>query len=168
MNASAQDLVPRIHRDLRDDFDEQLELELKDRNLDALSAALGDGQCQASKAERQAYLRELLRLQAELVKLQDWLVAITHKAQATRHKAVILFDRSWYKRAGVERTMGFCNDDPCEEIFRAVAPPPGGIQQGQASDAGTHARPRCASVGRAGRLLMKRGTLPVKAPAQRM
>src|SRR6476619_5892812 len=24
---------------------------------------------------------------------------------------IVLFDRSWYNRAGVERVMGFCNDD---------------------------------------------------------
>ena len=33
---------------------------------------------------------------------------------------VVLFDRSWYNRAGVERVMGFCNEEECEEFLRTV------------------------------------------------
>ncbi len=33
---------------------------------------------------------------------------------------LVLFDRSWYNRAGVERVMGFCSDDEYEEFFRTV------------------------------------------------
>jgi polyphosphate kinase len=33
---------------------------------------------------------------------------------------IVLFDRSWYNRAGVERVMGFCTDDDVEEFFRTV------------------------------------------------
>lgn len=33
---------------------------------------------------------------------------------------IVLFDRSWYNRAGVERVMGFCTDEEYEEFFRAV------------------------------------------------
>ena len=33
---------------------------------------------------------------------------------------IVLFDRSWYNRAGVERVMGFCTDDELEEFFRTV------------------------------------------------
>ena len=33
---------------------------------------------------------------------------------------IVLFDRSWYNRAGVERVMGFCNDAEYEEFFRSV------------------------------------------------
>lgn len=33
---------------------------------------------------------------------------------------MVLFDRSWYNRAGVERVMGFCNDEEYEEFFRTV------------------------------------------------
>ena len=33
---------------------------------------------------------------------------------------MVLFDRSWYNRAGVERVMGFCSDDEYEEFFRSV------------------------------------------------
>ncbi|MEQ6434534.1 polyphosphate kinase 2 [Comamonas sp. w2-DMI] len=33
---------------------------------------------------------------------------------------MVLFDRSWYNRAGVERVMGFCSDEDYEEFFRSV------------------------------------------------
>jgi polyphosphate kinase 2 len=33
---------------------------------------------------------------------------------------IVLFDRSWYNRAGVERVMGFCNEDEYEEFLRTV------------------------------------------------
>jgi polyphosphate kinase len=33
---------------------------------------------------------------------------------------IVLFDRSWYNRAGVERVMGFCTDADVEEFFRDV------------------------------------------------
>ena len=33
---------------------------------------------------------------------------------------IVLFDRSWYNRAGVERVMGFCSEDDVEEFFRTV------------------------------------------------
>ena len=32
----------------------------------------------------------------------------------------MLFDRSWYNRAGVERVMGFCTDEEYEDFFRSV------------------------------------------------
>ncbi|MBC7602073.1 MAG: polyphosphate kinase 2 [Ramlibacter sp.] len=33
---------------------------------------------------------------------------------------IVLFDRSWYNRAGVERVMGFCSEEQYEEFFRTV------------------------------------------------
>ncbi len=33
---------------------------------------------------------------------------------------MVLFDRSWYNRAGVERVMGFCTDDEYREFLRSV------------------------------------------------
>jgi polyphosphate kinase 2 len=33
---------------------------------------------------------------------------------------IVLFDRSWYNRAGVERVMGFCSEADVEEFFRTV------------------------------------------------
>jgi polyphosphate kinase len=31
---------------------------------------------------------------------------------------IVMFDRSWYNRAGVERVMGFCEPDECMEFLR--------------------------------------------------
>jgi polyphosphate kinase 2 len=33
---------------------------------------------------------------------------------------IVLFDRSWYNRAGVERVMGFCTPEQCEEFLHTV------------------------------------------------
>src|SRR5262249_12252439 len=33
---------------------------------------------------------------------------------------IVLFDRSWYNRAGVERVMGFCSEAQVEEFFHSV------------------------------------------------
>ena len=33
---------------------------------------------------------------------------------------IILFDRSWYNRAGVERVMGFCTEEQCERFLALV------------------------------------------------
>jgi polyphosphate kinase 2 len=33
---------------------------------------------------------------------------------------IVLFDRSWYNRAGVERVMGFCSDGEYDEFLRQV------------------------------------------------
>jgi polyphosphate kinase 2 len=33
---------------------------------------------------------------------------------------MVLFDRSWYNRSGVERVMGFCTDGEYEEFLRSV------------------------------------------------
>ena len=33
---------------------------------------------------------------------------------------IVLFDRSWYNRAGVERVMGFCTEDQAQDFLRAV------------------------------------------------
>ncbi len=33
---------------------------------------------------------------------------------------IVLFDRSWYNRAGVERVMGFCTEDEYAEFLRSV------------------------------------------------
>ena len=32
---------------------------------------------------------------------------------------IVLFDRSWYNRAGVEKVMGFCTDEEYEEFLRS-------------------------------------------------
>jgi polyphosphate kinase len=116
-----------------------------------------------------AYDRELLRLQTELVKMQEWvrqegrrLVVVFEGRDAagkggiikriTEHLnprwcrvaalpaptdrertqwyfqryvehlpaagEIVLFDRSWYNRAGVERVMGFCTESDVQRFFR--------------------------------------------------
>ncbi|WP_176659526.1 polyphosphate kinase 2 [Variovorax boronicumulans] len=165
-----EDLMQRIARDLIDSYDEELELEIEDRNIDGLDPASATS-ASADKAARQAYFKELFRLQGELVKLQDWVqhskqkVVILFEGRDAAGKGgvikritqrlnprvarvaalpapndrertqwyfqryaahlpaageMVLFDRSWYNRAGVERVMGFCSDDEYEEFFRTV------------------------------------------------
>ncbi len=159
----------RIQRDIVDSYDEELELELEDRPFDAGGNVIE--LTDAEKRDRRNYFRELLRLQGELVKLQDWVVATGHKmvvlfegrdaagkggvikritqrlnprvcrvvalpAPNDRERTqwyfqryathlpgageIVLFDRSWYNRAGVEKVMGFCTDEQYEEFFRSV------------------------------------------------
>ena len=162
-------LLERIESDLLDGYDEELELEFEDRNLDAVS--LRAESAQDRQGSRRQYFGELFRLQRELVKLQDWVVATRKKvvivfegrdsagkggvikritqrlnprvcrvvalpAPNDRERTqwyfqryvqhlpadgeIVLFDRSWYNRAGVERVMGFCSEDEVEEFFRSV------------------------------------------------
>ena len=33
---------------------------------------------------------------------------------------IVIFDRSWYNRAGVERVMGFCTDEQAKKFLKAV------------------------------------------------
>jgi polyphosphate kinase 2 len=158
----------RVREEIADSFDEELELELDDERIQYL---IDDSAETAEKAARQVYFKELFRLQRELVKLQDWVVARKRKvvvifegrdaagkggaikritqrmnprvcrvaalpAPNDRERTqwyfqryvshlpaggeIVLFDRSWYNRAGVERVMGFCTDEEVEEFFRDV------------------------------------------------
>jgi polyphosphate kinase 2 (PPK2 family) len=75
-----EDLMQRIARDLIDSYDEELELEIEDRNFDGSDPAAHS----SDKAARQAYFKELFRLQGELVKLQDWV-------QQSKLKVVVIF-----------------------------------------------------------------------------
>ena len=172
-SSSYEHIVQRIRQDLIDSYDEELELEIDDRRIENLTGAesSADGAPGAGNLERQAYFRELLRLQGELVKLQDWVlhnrrkVVILFEGRDAAGKGgvikritqrlnpricrvaalpapndrertqwyfqryvshlpaggeMVLFDRSWYNRAGVERVMGFCSDEEYEEFFRTV------------------------------------------------
>ncbi|MDF3934560.1 polyphosphate kinase 2, partial [Pseudomonas citronellolis] len=86
MSLSNDNLIRRIHRELLDHSDEELELELLEdvRNIDELfDAHIPDGD--EEKIARRRYFSELFRLQGELVKLQSWVVK-------TGHKVVILFE----------------------------------------------------------------------------
>jgi polyphosphate kinase len=67
------ELIRRISLDLADGYDEELEMEIEDRH--PLPGAPSGAQTDAEKDYRQDYFRRLFRLQAELVKLQDWVVA---------------------------------------------------------------------------------------------
>jgi polyphosphate kinase 2 len=115
------------------------------------------------------YEKELARLQTELVRMQEWVVAqglrvvVLFEGRDTAGKGgtikriierlnarncrvvalgtpterertqwyfqryvqhlpaggeIVLFDRSWYNRAGVERVMGFCTGEELDEFFR--------------------------------------------------
>jgi polyphosphate kinase 2 len=158
------DWYQRAQEEILDSMDEELEMELDDDRLSP------DGDA-GSQVPRNVYFKELFRLQGELVKLQDWVVAnkvkvavlfegrdsagkggaikrITQRlnprvckvvalpAPNEREKTqwyfqryisqlpaggeIVLFDRSWYNRAGVEKVMGFCTDDEYEEFLRTV------------------------------------------------
>jgi polyphosphate kinase 2 len=174
LDSSDEELMRRIRNDLIDSYDEELEMELEDRSVAELTGEDEDRNPQdvvKDKEYRRQYFRELFRLQAELVKLQDWVVATGHKvvilfegrdaagkggvikritqrlnprvcrvaalpAPNDRERTqwyfqryishlpaageIVLFDRSWYNRAGVERVMGFCTDEQYEEFFRTV------------------------------------------------
>jgi polyphosphate kinase len=127
------------------------------------------GEC--IEMDKGTYIKELQRLQLELVKLQEWVringlkvvvifegrdaagkggvikriteslnpricrvVALPAPTERERTQwyfqryvahlpaggEIVLFDRSWYNRAGVERVMGFCTDSEYEEFLRSV------------------------------------------------
>ena len=160
-----EELMRRLSRDLIDGYDEELELEIEDRD------GPSHVRSEEERSVRHAYFQELFRLQSELVKLQDWIVANRQKvvilfegrdaagkggaikritqrlnprvcrvvalpAPNDRERTqwyfqryvahlpaageIVLFDRSWYNRAGVERVMGFCTEEEVEEFFRSV------------------------------------------------
>lgn len=41
-------------------------------------------------------------------------------AQLPAGGEIVLFDRSWYNRAGVERVMGFCTEEECKNFLKGV------------------------------------------------
>ena len=165
------EVLRRIKQELIDDYDEELELEIEDRTSEDILAAQATEESEEARLPRAQYFRELFKLQAELVKLQDWVVATGRKvvivfegrdaagkggmikrinqrlnprvcrvvalpAPNDRERTqwyfqryvphlpaageIVLFDRSWYNRAGVERVMGFCSEVDVEEFFRSV------------------------------------------------
>ena len=164
-----EEIMRRISRDLVDGYDEELEMEREDRH--ALSEGHGAAAADVSSEYRRQYFSQLFRLQAELIKLQDWVVATRQRvvilfegrdaagkgsvikrisqrlnprvcravalpAPNDRERTqwyfqryvphlpaageIVLFDRSWYNRAGVEHVMGFCTAEEYEEFFRSV------------------------------------------------
>ena len=161
-----QSLQDRIHEEMIDSVDEELELEIDDDRLAGLLDRVTD-----QSIDRHEYFKELLRLQRELIRLQDWVVhnklkvvvlfegrdaagkggvikrvaqrlnpricrTVALSAPTERERSqwyfqryvphlpgggeIVLFDRSWYNRAGVERVMGFCSEAEVQEFFRTV------------------------------------------------
>ena len=159
-----------VDAELEDSFDEELEMEIDDERISRELRLISDHK-HKSALDRRTYFRELLRLQAELVKLQDWVVHTGYKlvvvfegrdaagkggvikrvtqrlnprvcrvvalpAPTEREKnqwyfqryvphlptsgEIVLFDRSWYNRAGVERVMGFADEEQVDEFFNDV------------------------------------------------
>ena len=160
----------RVRREIEDGFDEELELEFDEERLAQVRKEIIEG-TSPDALDRQIYFNELFRLQHELIKLQDWVVAhelklivifegrdaagkggmIKRIAQRLNPRVcrvvalsapnereqtqwyfqryvphlpaggeIVLFDRSWYNRAGVERVMKFCSEQDVEEFFRSV------------------------------------------------
>jgi polyphosphate kinase len=160
----------RMHDEMLDSFDEELELEIDDDRLERLLAEMSEHPERAT-IDRRVYFKELFRLQGELVKLQDWVlhqklkVVVIFEGRDSAGKGgvikritqrlnpricrvaalpapnerertqwyfqryaahlpaggeIVLFDRSWYNRAGVERVMGFCTPEQCEEFLHSV------------------------------------------------
>ncbi|MEO7938475.1 MAG: polyphosphate kinase 2 [Burkholderiaceae bacterium] len=171
MSFEEDDLIQRIRRDLADGYDEELELELEDRDGGTPAGTDARAGDTSLAADRRAYFHALFKMQGELVKLQDWVVQRGHKvvilfegrdaagkggvikritqrlnprvcrvaalpAPNDREQTqwyfqryvshlpaageIVLFDRSWYNRAGVERVMDFCSDEQYEEFFLTV------------------------------------------------
>ncbi len=79
-----RELLSWLDAELEDSFDEEYEMEIDDLRGLKEGKALTDLKHQ-SALDRRTYFRELLRLQAELVKLQEWVVH-------TGYKLVVIFE----------------------------------------------------------------------------
>jgi len=110
---STSEIMARIRRDLIDSFDEELEMEIEDRGYgaDVATSNGGDG------AERE---RRVAALPAPNDRERTQWYFQRYAAHLPAAGEMVLFDRSWYNRAGVERVMGFCTDAEYEEFFRSV------------------------------------------------
>ena len=73
MKHNAKPIHDRIHHEMLDSFDEELELEIDDERLDKVLAEISEHPDRES-LDRRLYFKELFRLQGELVKLQDWVL----------------------------------------------------------------------------------------------
>jgi polyphosphate kinase len=65
------------------------------------------------KTTEKEYRHELRRLHGEPVALQEWV-------RRSGGKVCVVFDRSWYDRAGVERVLGYATQDQVREFLRVV------------------------------------------------
>src|SRR5574343_67531 len=144
-----QALLRRLSEELIDGYDEELHLEIEDHSAeDVLAAEAGDDPRRAERLlyfrELFRLQRELVRLQ-DWIQHTGQKVVILFEGRDAAGKGgaikritqrlnprvcrtvalpaageMVLFDRSWYNRAGVERVMGFCTEDEVEEFFRSV------------------------------------------------
>ena len=103
----------RIHQEMLDSVDEELELELDDRRLGGLSAKIQHPP-EAEAIDRHLYFRELLRLQGEMVKLQDWVVY-------KKLKVVVIFEGR--DAAGKGGTIKALMERVSPRVFRLAALP---------------------------------------------
>jgi polyphosphate kinase 2 (PPK2 family) len=103
----------RVNAEIQDNLDEDIELELEDSDLADLLAET-EHLPMHDTLPRQAYFNELLRLQRELIKLQDWVVA-------KKLKLVVIFEGrdSAGKGGAIKRVTQRLNPRVC----RAVALP---------------------------------------------
>lgn len=159
-----------LKAELEDTLDEDFELEMSEPAL-SLELRRIYKQKHPPTLNRATYFKNLLMLQAELIKLQDWVVHTGEKIAVVfegrdaagkggvikritqrlnprvcrvvalnkpteREKSqwyfqryvphmpsggeIVLFDRSWYNRSGVEKVMGFAAPDQVEKFFQDV------------------------------------------------
>ncbi|KIC21557.1 polyphosphate kinase 2 [Leisingera sp. ANG-Vp] len=159
-----------LEAELQDTLDEDIEIEFAEPMLSMEIRKIYREQ-HPEMLDRQVYFRNLLRLQAELIKVQDWVqhtgakVCILFEGRDAAGKGgvikritqrldprvarvvalpapnrreqsqwyfqryvphlpaggeIVLFDRSWYNRAGVERVMGFATEEQVEQFFQDV------------------------------------------------
>ncbi|MFW8595465.1 polyphosphate kinase 2 [Cribrihabitans neustonicus] len=159
-----------LEAELQDTLDEDIEIEFAEPMLSQEIRKIYRAQ-HPEMLDREVYFRNLLRLQAELIKVQDWVqhtgakVCILFEGRDAAGKGgvikritqrldprvarvvalpapnrreqsqwyfqryvphlpaggeIVLFDRSWYNRAGVERVMGFATEDQVEQFFQDV------------------------------------------------
>lgn len=159
-----------LEAELQDTFDEDIEIEFAEPML-SLEIRKIYKDAHPEMLDRKVYFRNLLRLQAELIKMHDWVqesgakVCILFEGRDSAGKGgvikritqrlnprvarvvalpapsrreqsqwyfqryvphlpaageIVLFDRSWYNRAGVERVMGFASEDQVEQFFQDV------------------------------------------------
>jgi polyphosphate kinase len=71
MTHSSRPIHSRVEAEMLDSFDEELELEIDDDRLDALTNEFSEHTAKET-VDRRFYFKELFRLQGELVKLQSW------------------------------------------------------------------------------------------------
>jgi polyphosphate kinase 2 len=169
--STPHDSLDWLEAELADTLDEDYELEMSEPAL-SMEIRKIYKRTRPSAIERQQYFRNLIALQAELIKLQSWVSHTASKivvifegrdaagkggvikritqrlnprlcrvvalpAPTDREKTqwyfqryvphlpaggeIVLFDRSWYNRAGVERVMGFATPDQVEQFFGDVS-----------------------------------------------